>query len=273
MVQTLESVVRSFDRRVAKGRLFLAYNGVLGERYRTIQRMAENPVFIGGSGRSGTTLFLSLLSTHPDIYSIPDETGAFCPTAYSEDEDLQAAFNIERAYSFLMDPDVPLERYSRWCEKSPKNILFAERLLNYFGERTRFINVVRDGRDVVTSKHPSDPDAYFVPPEEWVRDVAAGRRIEDDPRVITVRYEDLVQDHLQVLRRICEFLDEPFAEEAFRAYPDSSQIQKTRAWFGQAREISDESVGRWKEEEHEWIVNHFYEANGTRELLVHYDYL
>jgi hypothetical protein len=192
MVQTLKSVVRSFDRRVAKGRLFLAYNGVLGERYRTIQRMSENPVFIGGSGRSGTTLFLSLLSAHPDIYAIPDETAAFCPTAYYEEEDLQAAFNIERAYSFLMDPNVPLERYSRWCEKSPKNVLFAERLLDYFGDRTRFINVVRDGRDVVTSRHPSDPDEYFVQPEEWVRDVAAGRRIEDDPRVITVRYEEFI---------------------------------------------------------------------------------
>jgi hypothetical protein len=235
--------------------------------------MAENPVFIGGSGRSGTTLLLSLLSAHPDIYAIPDETAAFCPTAYSEDEDLQAAFNIERAYSFLIDPNIPLGRYSRWCEKSPKNILFAERLLNYFGERTRFVNVVRDGRDVVTSKHPSDPDQYYVPPERWIRDVAAGKRIEDDPRVITVRYENLVRDTLQVLRRICEFLDESFADEAFRAYPDSSQIQKARAWFGQVREISDKSVGRWKEEEHECIINRFHETNDTRELLEHYDYL
>lgn len=273
MIQTLKSIVRSFDRRVTKGRLFLAYHGVLGERYHTIQRMAENPVLIGGSGRSGTTLLLSLLSAHPDIYTIPDETGALCPTAYSGEVDFQAAFRIEKIYSFLVDPDIPLERYTRWCEKSPANILFADRLLNYFGKDVRFINLVRDGRDVVTSKHPSNPGQYYLSPERWVRDVSAGRKIEDDPRVVTVRYEDLVRDHVQVLRRICEFLNVPFANEAFRSYPDSSQIQNSRAWFGQARQISDTSVGRWKQTKHAKVVEKLYGYEESEQLLRHYNYI
>jgi len=111
-----------------------------------------------------------------------------------------------------------------------------------------------------------------MPPAEWVRDVAAGRRLEDDPRVITVRYEDLVRDHLQVLRRVCKFLDEPFVEEAFRAYPDSSQFQESRAWFGEAREVTATSVVRWKQDEHQTIIDQFYEVCGTQKLLEYYGY-
>lgn len=273
MSLNIKSIVRAFDRRVTKGRLFLAYHGIFGERYRTIQQMRENPIFVGGSGRSGTTLVVSLLSVHPNIYVVPNETGAFCPTAYSEEENLQASFNIERAYSHLIESEVDLEKFTRWCEKSPKNILFAERLLGYFGDRTRFINVVRDGRDVVTSVHPSDPNSYHVAPERWARDVSAGRQIEDHPRVITVRYEDIVRDHLPPMRRICEFIEEPFPEEEFEAYPESAQLQESRAWYGKAREISDSSVGRWKKDEHTKVVDRLYATDGAEELLEHYGYL
>lgn len=152
--------------------------------------MAENPVFIRGAIQYHAAFFSSVYSSRYLRHSRRD--GCLLPDVVLRERRLQAALNIEQVYSFLVDPVVALERHARWCEKSTKNILFAGRFLNYFGDRTRFINVVRDGRDVVTSKHLSDPDAYFVQPEEWVRDVAAGRRIEDDPRVITVRYEEFI---------------------------------------------------------------------------------
>ncbi len=90
---------------------------------------------------------------------------------------------------------------------------------------------------------------------------------------MTVRYEDLVRDHLQVLRRICEFLGEPFASDAFRAYPDSSQFQESRAWFGKAREVSASLVGRWKQDEHELAVSRLCDTDGACELLEYYGYI
>ncbi len=35
------------------------------------------PIIIGGCGRSGTTLLLSILGSHPNIQAIKDETGLF----------------------------------------------------------------------------------------------------------------------------------------------------------------------------------------------------
>jgi hypothetical protein len=42
--------------------------------------LPQKPIIIGGCARSGTTLLLSVLSCHPNIYAIPDETYTFCPT-------------------------------------------------------------------------------------------------------------------------------------------------------------------------------------------------
>lgn len=95
-----------------------------------------------------------------------------------------------------------------------------------------------------------------------MRDVAAEQRIEDDPCVITVRCEDLVRDHLKILRRVSEFLD-----EAFRVYPDSSQFQESRAWFGEAREVTATSMGQWKQDGHELAVSRLYDTDGTCELI------
>ena len=56
--------------------------------------MEASPLIIGGCGRSGTTLLLSVLSAHPKVLAIPHETEAFCPGAYGAHVDLQASFEM-----------------------------------------------------------------------------------------------------------------------------------------------------------------------------------
>lgn len=269
----MKSLFRTFDRRVTKGRLFLLWRGTGRRRYRTILQMAENPILVGGCRRSGTTLLLSLLSVHPDIYAVPYETTAFSPGCYGEQVDLGEAFYIDFLYDHLQREDVALEEYERWCEKSPMNVRFADRALDYFGDKARFLHIVRDGRDVITSRHPNAPDRYFVPPARWVTDVSHGRRIEDDSRVLTIRYEDLVEDYLSVMRKICTFIGERFPEDALDAYPESAQFQESSAWFATAREVNASSVGRWKEQEHQDVVEELLDKPTAVELLTHYGYI
>ncbi|MEM7355194.1 MAG: sulfotransferase [Acidobacteriota bacterium] len=262
---------RSVDRRLLKGRFALwRHSTGLGE-VRRILAMTRRPILLGGSGRSGTTLLLSVLSAHPNIYAIAGETGAFCPTGYNNRPDFDAEFRIEQIYDRLLADD-ETRNTLRWCEKTPKNVQFIGRQLAYFGPGARCINLVRDGRDVVTSVHPEAPSRYWVAPQRWVDDVSAGQRLESHPQVLTVKYEDLVTGYEAVLRTICDFLGEEF-HPALMQYPESARIRTDDAWFGPATTIHPKSIQRWQDEQHAEVVEQLIAMPRAVELLRHYDYL
>jgi hypothetical protein len=237
-----------------------------------ITEMNKNPILVGGCGRSGTTLLLSLLSAHPDIFAFTRETYAFTPGAYpvTDTVDTSGDFCVDFLYETLIKEDTA--HFSRWCEKTPMNVHFYDRLVYYFGSGMRFLNIVRDGRDVVTSRHPDDPSSYWVPPSRWVRDVQAGREIEDDDQCLTVKYERLVEDYTQCLDEICSFLEVQYTP-AFENYPESAAITSNSAWFGKAKSVRDTSKARWKKEEHKEIIEELLEIPGAVDHLRHYNYL
>jgi hypothetical protein len=241
-----------------------------------ILRLGRRPIVIGGCGRSGTTLLLSILSCHPKIFAIDIETVALCPDGYGADgmynktPRLDVPFKLWNIYQYLMDREI-LESCTRWCEKTPRNVIYFERILRHFGKRVRLIHIVRDGRDVVTSVHPSDPSRFWVTPHRWVQDVAAGRRMEDHPQVITVRYEDLVQSFEAPVRRICEFIGEEFSR-AFLSYPETARVKESLAWFRPASAMTDKTMGRWKDPKFKEIVDSLVRTPMAIELLRHYGY-
>jgi len=159
-----------------------------------LARFSRPPVVIAGCGRSGTTVLLSMLSAHHSIYAIPDETGLLCPTGYEETPDLSLQPDLFGLYRLLAGADLP-PSCTRWCEKTPRNILYLKPILEFFGADVRIIQIVRDGRDVVTSVHPSNNAAYHVTAGRWIGDVAAGLPYEKHESVLTVRYEDLVLEY------------------------------------------------------------------------------
>src|SRR5687768_12561372 len=83
------------------------------------------PIFIGGCARSGTTLLLSIMSSHPGIFAIPFETKCF---AAGRPSDPGAAFRIGRFHRLLLSCAIPRSAY-RWCEKSTKNVLTFGRII------------------------------------------------------------------------------------------------------------------------------------------------
>jgi len=176
----IDDSLHSMDRRWLRRRLWL-WRATDWKNFRRIDTMTGRAILIGGCGRSGTTVLNGLLSCHPQVQTVDIETSAFCPTAYTADVDLDAAFQLDRVYRRLVRIEIPAS-CTRWSEKTPKNVLFARRALDYLGPGARFIHIVRDGRDVVTSRHRRAPDRYWVSPERWIQDVEAGRSLEAHPR-------------------------------------------------------------------------------------------
>lgn len=224
------------------------------------------PIVVGGCGRSGTSVLLSLLSAHPSIQAVPYATHAFARTLYSDRPDPEAPFEPWRVWWALTRTGLR-EGARRWCEKTAKNVVNFGRLASYFDGDVRLIHIVRDGRDVVTSKHRVDRDGYWIAPERWVRDVSAGLRHRHLECVHTVRYEDLVDSTEETLRRMGAFLGEDLGRLPGRWF-HGARVREFGPFDRRvARPLDDSSVGRWRGPEYRDRVERLLETPGARELL------
>lgn len=229
------------------------------------RRLPEPPVIIGGASRSGTTLLLSMLSAHPRVHAIDHETYAFCPQRADPEGADPGCFRLHRLYTPLALADVPHEA-RRWCEKTPRNVLFFPAILRHFGDEVRVLHVVRDGRDVVTSRHPRRPDSYYYAPDGWARAVRAGLALDEDPRVCRLYYESLIEDFEATIAGVLEFIGEPFAERV-RDWHRFATVRRHSAWFATVLPAHRKSIGRWRSPEHRRRIEEFRSTPGAVELI------
>lgn len=226
------------------------------------------PIFIGGCGRSGTTLLLAILSAHPKLFAIPVETDAF--THWQDKEGKPVPVRMDRFYWQLLQRSVP-EGVTRWCEKRPGNVHTIREILAYFGPEARFIHIVRDPRAVCTSMHPRTPGEYWITVDRYVRDVRAGLAFKEHPQVYTLKYELLIRETDRVIRSLCNFLDEephPHILEWYRY----ARVRDHRAWKHSLKRISSEPLNKWRLEAHDGRVREIMENREILELmeLLHY---
>lgn len=213
------------------------------------------PIIVG-SPRSGTTLLRFILDAHPDL-AIPPETGFLAigqqlvrdgadreiffrrVTAYPDEAPAWGDFGLD-AQEFLtrlrgLDPySVPegfrlfyrmyAARFGkpRWGDKTPLYGLHLQSIQTLLPE-ARFIHLIRDGRDASLSLRRcwfSPGDDMRVLADYWRLNILATReQAKGAPHYLEVRYEDLVREPENVVRRICSFIDLPF-DAAMLRYPE-----------------------------------------------------
>ena len=238
-------------------------------KIKRLTALSRQPIIIGGCNRSGTSLMLSLLSCHPDVVGIGKETHGLCQRRTRKRTGFYSTVRMWRVYQWLGKIDIPPEA-KRWAEKTPRNVYNYANLIHYFGPDVRILNMVRDGRDVVTSYYGND-DEHMVDPDYWSRFVSLGKEMESHPQVMTVHFEDLVREPIKMMKQICEHVGLDYVPE-FESYPDSARVRNLGG-LGKARPISPQSIGRWKKPEFEERVDEFMAHPKCRELLAHYGYL
>ncbi len=259
-------------------------------------RSTERHIVIGGCPRSGTTLFRRTLDRHPAICCGP-ETGLYLPGRIQvaplaarsgiPNAELSAMVRSSASQGELIDTFARRYRSmcqkSRWAEKTPLNVRHFRWVMERFPE-ARLVHLIRDGRDVVCSmaEHPDwrwtnggwVKELHRRPFEtyarDWVAYTGAGMQLRGDSRYHEVRYEDLVERPEDTLRKVCDFLDEPFDERLLEpvepvgdqpaneraARPDglaaggspstAAAVQAAVALPPDRGKISTTSVGRWR---------------------------
>lgn len=161
---------------------------------------------------------------------------------------LVASFKIDghadHEMSVFAQPD---RDYDMFCSKLPGDLLNVGPLLR-FDETLWVINMIRDPRDVVVSRHARAPSKYWVHLGVWKQRRGAAKRLASNPKCITIRYEDLVNDPDGVqreLERRMPFLERTAAFSEFhkQAAPSERAIEA----LGGVRPIETSSIGNWRQ--------------------------
>jgi hypothetical protein len=173
-----------------------------------MKNFTNDPIILCGCPRSGTTLLMSMLDSHPEIHVIPFETAVLqhrrLDKRIFKNRKLYYLFCRTQILFYLLSLRIKSSAMC-WCEKTPLNILNIDEIQEIYKRKVRFINIIRDGRSVVSSRHSRF--GYMVNPELWMKCINAGLSHESLPNFISIRYEDLIKRPEIVLAKLKIFLD------------------------------------------------------------------
>lgn len=237
--------------------------------------VSETPaVIIGGSVRSGTTLMRTMLDSHPNIVGGQESwlfvyRPKFERLAREYDTTVTAIEEIRKKSKGLAQfIDLFFQDYARrmgkprWAEKSPGNVSNLAYIWRHF-PKAKFIHMVRDGRDVACSIDAQcdrlEQEGIIEAPNldfpgriaMWRDYVREGIRWREDPRYLEVRYEELVCDPESVIRRVLDFIGEPWSENVLRAHELQSIRKQQIVEYGTPevhQPIFRGSIDRWRKD-------------------------
>lgn len=235
-------------------------------------------LFIGGCSRSGTTFLQRFLAGHSRVHTFP-ETGVFLRalgmrgrvlpwarvglTLGKERKSLRRLLEgpgREEKAGAHVGPSVPPRRLflqdsvrdivafldalaqgkdrDVWVEKTPRHVLHATRIQTLV-PNSRFLHMVRDGRDVVASivdrarKFPdrfgrqADP-AYGI--ALWNRSMRATEAAMSRPGHHVIHYHALASRPGETLEALCASIGIDFEEEMIQERKGSDFILPDEAW-------------------------------------------
>lgn len=195
--------------------------------------VCEEPVFVIGSPRSGTSVLAWSLAQHPDFWTSPETDflywlfgrgrltealgrsvdradGGWLQRLGLARGDLVAALGL--GVNGLISSK---SGGRRWVDQSPTYTLIAPELAELFPD-ARFLHILRDGRGVVHSMVNSGFDVgwasdFALACRTWAdfATIAARFQREHPERCLTVHYGDLVADPTGVFAEVLEFVHAP----------------------------------------------------------------
>lgn len=186
----------------------------------------------------------------------------------------------------FMDEMARSEGKRRWVEKTPAHTWRIDRLRTRF-PTSKFIHIVRDGRDVALSLRRTgwtpafgdDPLRQLL----WAAEIWEATVDHVDPyadrldgRFLTVRYEDLVRDTRPLLDTLSEFVGAPLSSERIAERKIGTLGSANTAFDDELDGVTNRPVERWRERLEprerralEWAVGetlrrYDYETEGSR---------
>ena len=240
--------------------------------YNSYRGFTGIPIIIGGCERSGTSLLQSIISAHHEVCALNEETWAFC---YGPEAgfDSKKVIRISRLYKALGQSDIS-SAHTRWCEKSPANIFYFDKILDYFSGDIKLVHIIRDGRDVVTSMHPLNTSEPWVSINRWINAAEIALRYAYYQQVITIRYEDLIENHDEIVTKLCAHIGVNVDSQILDWYSHAT-IKNSKNLIGKkVNKLSNKSIRKFESNEFRQakIVSDFMRNPKADWLLREYGY-
>lgn len=187
-------------------------------------------IVICGYPRAGTTLLLAMME-----HALPHARR------------FRGEISAWRAATFAW------RNHSVVLTKKPDDIFALHRLRNFYAGRDanlRILLMVRDPRDVLTSRHATTgPHAYFEQVDAWRVCHEYVRLYRHDPDVLVVRYRDLVTQTGTTRRRIEAFTGVR-SERGYKDFHNASLDDFDTRPLNGIRPVDASTIGRWRDPEH-----------------------
>lgn len=238
--------------------------------------MVKPPIFIIGCPRSGTTLLRVILDSHPNICCGP-ETHIVKIMKESREKILKN-WNMLKPYginkkkidkkiseilTIFTNNYMKIKKKERWAEKTPDNIFYLNIIDKLFPD-CLFINVIRDGRDVVCSyKQRWGRITLLTGIKNWNQSIQLTceyRKKIANKRYIEIKYENLVIHPERETKKIMNFIDEKWMPSLLEHHKTSHDFwfnynkesesyqkkEKNPLRHSPSKPIFSSSIGNWK---------------------------
>ncbi len=222
-------------------------------------------VFVIGAPRSGTTLLKSLIVSHSQYGSCDYEgTLVFAVRDLRKyrlkeltDDDIVTLLNSHASlvsfYNALTNEVLSRNGGAIFVDKVSMNWLCLQYVVRLL-RQSKFVNIVRDGRDVFCSarEHPNIPQAAtplrFA--RYWKKCVKVPSAVVPRTRLLNVQYEHLVASPAEQIAEVMKFLGNEFEDEqvTVEKYSETTELRHTEQHRNLGKQISARSVGRWRAE-------------------------
>lgn len=228
------------------------------------KQMSNQPIFIVGMPRSGTSLVEKILSSHSAVYGAgelrniteftenltgSDNAQSYYPAAIEHITQARIDTLADQYIAFITEISSGAERVT---DKMPHNFQYIGLIKQLF-PNAKIIHCVRDARDTCLSVyfqnfigyHPYSNDL-----DDLARHYLDYQRLMQhwktlDIAMLEVRYEDLIEDQAFWSKKLISYCDLDWEDDCMNFYEKGEQTRT--ASYDQVRQpIYTKSIARWK---------------------------